>query len=346
MPGPTLKRNDRGIYEIHWSDAGRSRRLSTRARDLAAAKSYLGTWLLMERSASPGKVALTVADCWTIYDRQHVQKRVMSPSTRVCWKALGPYFGEMAASSLTQDAVDRYVTKRTTGKLGRKVKPSTCRRELSTLCAALRHNKIAVDVELPEAGAPRDRWLRADEIQKLMQAAEGSRKADGKLARAERFLWLALETAGRRSAVFDLTWDRVDFETGVVHLAVPGRRVTKKRRASVPMSRPLRKLLERADAERTGPRSGAERVVGGSINAIAYMVEAVAKRAGLPGVTPNVLRHTAATNMARRGVPLWLIAKVLGNSVGMVEKVYAKHSPEDLQQAVGMISNGALEAAE
>lgn len=37
----------------------------------------------------------------------------------------------------------------------------------------------------------------------------------------------------------------------------------------------------------------------------------IAKAAGVAGVTPNVLRHTAATHMACAGVPLWKIAKVL-----------------------------------
>jgi hypothetical protein len=50
--------------------------------------------------------------------------------------------------------------------------------------------------------------------------------------------------------------------------------------------------------------------------------------------------------MARRGVPLWTIAKVLANTLAMVERVYAKHAPDDLRDAVGMISGGALVAAE
>lgn len=344
MPGPTLKRSPEGVYHIHWSDAGRSKRISTRTRDLASAKSFLGTWLLMEREAPQGKAALSVSDCWTVYKKQHIEKKVMSATAGYCWKALEPHFGALIASTVAQDAVDDYVKKRTTGKLGRKVKKQTCRRELVQLIAALNHNRIELDVDLPEDGQPRDRWLKAPEIKALMEAAQVYRGEDGKLSRAERFLWLALETAGRRAAILDLTWDRVDFETGVIHLAVPGRRVTKKRRASVPMSAPLCRMLERAEMERTGKKLGSDRVVGGVV--ANKMVTAVALKAKLADVTPNVLRHTAATNMARRGVPLWLIAKVLGNSVAMVERVYAKHSPADLQEAVGMISNGQLEAAE
>jgi integrase len=76
------------------------------------------------------------------------------------------------------------------------------------------------------------------------------------------------------------------------------------------------------------------------------IVRDIATAAGVSGVSPHVLRHTAATHMARRGVPLWTIAKVLANTLAMVERVYAKHSPDDLRVAVGMISGGALVAAE
>ena len=64
------------------------------------------------------------------------------------------------------------------------------------------------------------------------------------------------------------------------------------------------------------------------------------------GVSPHVFRHTAATHMARRGVPLWIVANVLGNTLTMVEKVYAKWQPEWARAAVNMISTPHLEAAE
>ena len=64
------------------------------------------------------------------------------------------------------------------------------------------------------------------------------------------------------------------------------------------------------------------------------------------GISPHVLRHTAATHMARRGVPLWMIANVLGNTLAMTERVYAKWVPENPAGTVDMISGGVLEPAE
>ena len=46
--------------------------------------------------------------------------------------------------------------------------------------------------------------------------------------------------------------------------------------------------------------------------------------------------------MARRGVSLFLISKILGNTIAVVERTYAKYSPGDLQKAVDLITNGEL----
>jgi integrase len=64
------------------------------------------------------------------------------------------------------------------------------------------------------------------------------------------------------------------------------------------------------------------------------------------GISPHVLRHTAATHMARRGVSLWMIAKVLGNTTALVERVYAKWVPENAVGTVDLISGGVLETTE
>ncbi|MSP03489.1 MAG: hypothetical protein EXR07_20975 [Acetobacteraceae bacterium] len=66
---------------------------------------------------------------------------------------------------------------------------------------------------------------------------------------------------------------------------------------------------------------------------------AAARRANLPGVTPHILRHTAATWMALAGVPMIEIARILGHRDSRItERVYAKHSPDYLRRAVDALS--------
>lgn len=350
MSAPTLKRASNGTIYVHWTENRRSKRVSTRTADMAEAKAFLAQWLLLEQSVAPVCGDRTVSECWTAYYNRHVLAECASVSTAEwSWKNLDLHFGALHVSEITADVIDQYLAKRRAGKIGKPSADSTIRRELVNLrsalnwCASPKRKLLDPSVvplfDLPKDGDPRDRWLRTGEIQALLAAASDTR-VDGRLSRCERFLWLALETAARSEAIRQLTWDRVDFEVGVIDYNVPGRRKTKKRRAVVPISKTLMPVLERAYRERKGDS------VLDSEAPVYDSVKRAASRASLEDVSPNVLRHTAATHMARNGTPLWLVAKILGNSIAMVERVYAKHCPDDLRPAVENISTSGLELAE
>ena len=316
MAQPVLKTFDNGRLYSYWSEAGRVKRVSMKTKDPLEARRRFGRWLLNEapRTGTPR----TFQDAWERYWTRHVMKTAADPKTvGFSWKALQSFFS-LRPPILTQDLVDAYVAQR---KIA--VTPGTIRRELAALLACLNWNglKPETKIVLPAAPNPRDRWLTAEEIGRLLG------QCDGLVA---LFVRVAIETGAREAAILDLTWDRVDFDTNVIHFDVPGRRLTKKRRAAVPISKALRPHLVAAAV------SGGAQVFG-KFDAW-RAVNAAAKRAGLTGVSPHVLRHTAATHMARRGVPLWKIAKILGNSLAIVEKVYAKHCPDDLRDAVDTIS--------
>lgn len=338
MPAAHLERANNGYFYVHWTEGRRSRRESTRAKELRAAEAYFSEWLKL-RNAAPTtpESALLLSDLWAAYLGKHVRPNVASVQTaEYAWKNLSAAFADKGPQDVTQAAVERYVRRREAGEIGQPSVAATIRRELVVLraclnwCASPKRKLIRPEqiqpFDLPPDGTPRERWLRADEIDRLLRAAEGH-------DRVELFLWLALETAARRSAILGLTWDRVDLELDVIDYRDPGARVTKKRRSVVPISRKLKPILLRAHENRSTP------FVLGHAGDVDKSVYRIADKAGLEGVSPHVLRHTAATNLARNGVPLWKIAKLLGNSVVIVERVYAKHCPDDLRAAVDMISN-------
>lgn len=349
MSAPRLKRDaNTGIQYVHWTDGARSKRVSTGERDEDKAQIFLANWMLVKHSA-PAELAdeFFVRDLWTVYCQKHA---VAGAETRDwIWKNLKEHFADLKLSQIDDACVDAYVAHREAGRIGRPSQSPTIRRELVALRACInwcahRKRKLirpeqAPIFDLPPDGEPRDRWLRTEEIQKVMRAAT-ERRTGTRLSRAERFLWIALETAARKQAVLDLTWDRVDFETGVIDFNVPGRKRTSKRRTAVPISKALRPVLERAFAERES------KFVLDHDGDIDRTVARIGAQAGVAGVTPHVLRHSSATHMARNGVSLWLIAGILGNSVKMVENVYAKHCPDRLREAVDQISGGMLEQAE
>ena len=148
------------------------------------------------------------------------------------------------------------------------------------------------------------------------------------------FVVLALATAGRMTAILELTWDRVDLESGVIRLGLGERR--RKGRATVPMTDRARAALLEAARARTS-----DHVVewgGEAVGKIRKAFAAAAKAAGLLWCTPHVLRHTAAVWMAEAGVPMAEIAQYLGHTDSRItERVYARFSPTYLRGAAGAL---------
>ncbi len=364
---PYLKRAGNGTWYVHWTENRVGKRVTTGAKSEAEARPFLAHWILTEGRFETGALGagLTLADVWDVYMSKHVRSKVTSQATaEFAWAKLEPHFGLLPASGLTQDEVDAYVAKRVGGKIGGKVKPQTAAKELAYIHAAVKFcadprrgviaSEFARKLTLPEAGAARTKWLRTEEMQAVLDAAARLRRGE-RMSRGERFLWLALETAARKQAILDLEWDRVDFETNTIQYDVPGRRRTKKKRAAVPISKALLPVLKRMHAEKIGD------LVMDNKGAVWATVQNIVIEAGLggrvqkaergqkpkaTGISPHVFRHTAATHMVRRGVPLYIVAAILGNSVKMVAEVYGHHAKEDLQHAIDTISGGVLEPAE
>lgn len=319
-----------GVYYIHWTDDGRSKRQSTGARTVREAQAFLDEWCdLIDCEGTKGRSrGLTCADLWEMNYKDASRRH------GVAWKSLGPHFGHLKPSQVTAAVDQAYRAKR-------KVASSTLRTELAFLWASwnaavrkkiLNANDLHALDPLPPASPPRSRVLTEEEIDRLFKAADHPQRE-----RVRLFLWLALHTAARRTAIQELRWDQVDFNIDVIHYLPDGALQSSKRRASVPISETLKPVLEEAWKRRLSDTS----LVIGSGGNINEPLKRVAEKAGVKGVTPHVMRHTAATIMARNGVSIWVIAQVLGNTVELVEKVYAKWTPGRHTSAVNVIGRRA-----
>jgi integrase len=340
---PTLELAENGRYYIHWIEGRRTKRTSTGEREMAKAQRFFGQWLLNEEHAArqPEKSVVDFKTIWQTYLDEHVSKCVSVKGTTGLGKHLLEGFGDLAVADIGQAHLDKYVRDRRAGRIGTPAKLSTIWNEVAKLKAAINHaikrKKLPATArpELDSIQAPeaRDRWLRVEEVNRIFAEAE-KRRTDNRLTRVERFLSIAIETAARRAVIEKLQWDQVDLEAGVIHYHRQGDLRSKKKRPSVPISSVLRPVLERAYRERISD------YVLDTPGEVYHLVRRTAAAAGVKGVYPHIFRHTAATWMARRGVPLWKIAGILGNTMQMVETVYAKHSPDGLADAVESISVG------
>ena len=141
----------------------------------------------------------------------------------------------------------------------------------------------------------------------------------------------ALATAGRMTAILQLTWDLVDFEREPIRLGDGSKR--RKRRATVPMTPRAKEALLAAHVART-----CNHVIeygGKPMLKVRTSLGKVAAKAGVPWVSPRIFRHSAAVWMAEDGVAMPEIASVLGHSDSRItERVYAVHSQGYLRKAI------------
>ena len=348
MSIPKLAKSKTGNYYIHYHDGRRSQRVSTKTPHLHLAEQAFATWLARRGKILRPVSEITIEDAWNAYFHKHIIPCTRSElSAATVWKNLRPHFGHIKVCNLMERDFDMFYFQR---QIRDEAATGTIRKEIQMLQACLRFNRFDVpDIKLPAPSDPRSRWLTTDEISKLTAYLAGARYANNHMLPVELFVWIALETAARRGAIQELTWKNVDFDDGVIRFNDPADTPknavrTTKRRADVPMSDTLRKVLTRAKNEllERGCLATGDRLVVGSYD-FNSSLKTHALHAGLGSeVTPHTLRHTAATHMARNGVPLWKIAKILGNSMHMVESVYAKWAPDDPDNSVNNITGGKV----
>lgn len=325
-----------GRYYIQWWEDGAARRVSCRTSLAPAARRFLEEFKAA-RNAPVIPDAPTIGDILDAYlqDRQH---RSLSHTVPNVLNTIKGGLADLPADLLTRDRVRLYLQERRAGGLrgaafapprkDRQPCDMTLRTELAMLRAALNwaHREGWISrvpqFELPPPSRPRQRWLTRDEAERLLAATD--------VLHMRIFVLLGLYTAARAGAILELTWDRVDFDRGIIDFGHGPS--SNKSRAVVPMHDRLRApLLAARDRRRTNfvLEWRAKRIA-----SISFGFRALAERAGVPGTTPHTLRHTAASWMAHAGVPLEQIAAFLGNSPSVVARHYVHHQPGYLDRAV------------
>lgn len=251
-----------------------------------------------------------------IYQMYATEKENKYNSLDYLWRKLEPTFGVLRPDQVTKNLCKRYIEER-------KAANNTVLRELGALRTALNwfdKNNVA-EFEFPQAGQPKDRYLTRTEAKKLYDSAIEPH--------IRLFIILAIGTAARKSALLELTWDRVDFERGLINL---GTGDGNKKRAIVPMNTTCEHALEHAYKV-----SMSENVIeykGKPVKNVRKGIQSASERAKLKDVTTHTLRHTAAVWMAENRIPMSEIAQYLGHTnTRVTEQVYARYSPDYLRQA-------------
>ncbi len=296
----------RGIWAATGRKNGKQWRRSLGTKDRALAEKRFRD----VKFEQPGE---NVGDFMLNYLAEKADRR-SAPAMGYAWKALAPTFANIRPDQVSRDLCKAYAKKRR----GEGVSSGTIIKELGVLKAGLTWAKKAdgASFEMPEAPPPRDRHITLEEFNRLVDACE--------LPHMKLFCLLGWYTAGRASAILELTWDRVDFERGQIRLSkTQGRQ---KGRATVPIADRLRTALLESQGGRTS-----DYVVewgGQPVKSVARAFRGACERAKLEDVSPHVLRHSAAVRMVENGVPLEVVGQYLGHTdLKVTYRVYARFSP-------------------
>lgn len=223
------------------------------------------------------------------------------------------------------------------------LKPKTVNNVLTVLrrllALAAKRGLIAAvpEIEWLRAARPPFDFLAFDEADRLLVAADGEWRS---------MITVAARTGLRQGELLGLRWEDVDLVAGrlVVNQAmVRGRLTTPK--SHKPREIPLgddAAAAFKAQRHLRGPLVWCDadgRVL--SKGECKHPLWRACKRAGLRRIGWHVLRHTFASHLAMRGVPLKAIQELLGHASIAMTMRYAHLSPEIARDAVRLIDSGA-----
>lgn len=355
--GPYLKwRKDRAQWYIFHYTGKRPVKKPTGFASRGEAEQALAEYILTQRRhVGPSNPHERLIDDVLADYVEERGRHLKSPKTlTTCVRELSPFWGDKTVSTIREETCRLYwkhrneqYQKRQRAKRGKKaeigdVRPSVVARELSVLSAAVNHDykagrlTLPVPVWKPSFDNRKDRFLTRAEAARLIRQARGLPSARKYLP---LFILIGLYTGARHSAILSLRWPQVNFNTGLIDFNPPGRERTSKGRPIIPIPRRLMTFLRLA--KRRGTDLGY--VLHRNQKRIASVKKTFGecvRRAGLAGVSPHTLRHTAASWMAQKGVPFPKIARYLGHrNSRTTEEIYAHHAPDYLRDAADSYDN-------
>jgi integrase len=337
---PARCRNGRIVARAVWIIRDGNRHIATGCFEDQAREAEKRLAAYITEKYSPTRHArdidrINLADVLSIYLEDCGPRMADQPKLERCIGRLNDYWGDKMLSQVTAAGCRAYVKER--GRIG------GARADLETLRAAINHHAKEnlhyghVRVTLPPKGAPRDRWLTRSEAAKLVWACWRYREKQtvhrgcqkGKviltdkrpLRHLARFILIGLYTGTRAGAIASASPYRqdgnsfVDLEQGIFYRLAIGRRATNKRQTPAPI--PPRLLAHMRRWVRRGiVTSHFVEWQGAPIKSVKTGFKHAVSLAALWGkVTPHTLRHTAATWLMQRGVPMWQAAGYLGMSI-------------------------------
>lgn len=323
-----------GRFTVYWYENGKRRRFRLTAKTRKEAIVEAEKRHKVEMIKAPPVVTVAMAYEWY---QTKLSGREYAKMLTHAWKNIGPFFGSINATDISDELVNLYISERSESfrrKNKREINPTTLHHEIRSLRLSLNHAKrmgyvsAVPNFKVPPPSEPDRVALSPAEIQRVLDAAQPT-------PHLYLLMLLLLGTAARVGAALELTWDRVDFENRTIDLRKP-RKVPMKRRPVVPINEGLLVALKEAKA-----RSMSDHVVewrGKPIRSVKTAFNRVRRDTGINRLCPHLLRHTAAVIMVSNGFDLLKVSQFLGHSsMSITEKVYARYQPKHMQNEASVL---------
>lgn len=323
---PTINGRRSDTWYVVWAEGRRSRRISTKTTDKRLAERFLAQFQAIE-AAPPDHITITVlADA---YLAERIEAGVKYPKAiENSLRHIKAHFGDLTPDMITRQTVRNYTAQR------RKiVQDSTIDKELRFLRQALKfgvREKWTTEephIAVPGQAAPRQRFLTRNEFAAIYFHASP--------LHLRLYLALSIDTLARGKHIMALTWDRIDFERGIVWY-MPHDPSSKKRVRPAPMSDRLRTILERA--KEAAMTDAVIEWDGEPVLNVRKAWERARRLSGVAHVTKHDLRRTGASWAIQAGESFDRVASLLGDTVEMTKSTYAVFAPAHLRSVVDSIS--------
>ena len=320
-----VKHSNSPVFKAGWYDAsaGQTRRASLGTQNLEEAK--LKLYAFIQARTKPVEVDAAEMPLATVLQRYFENYACKLPSHEAARHALVHWLDFWGPSTLSDLAVDRQ-EQFVSWMKDKGFSNSYCSRNLSVGRAAI--NRAYKRGEIKSAPHIIDVSDRSDGRQPYRLNQGEMRRFLMKVQEWPHlfmFSMIMLNTLARPEAALELAPAQIDHQDRLVRLNPPGRKQTKKFRATVPLTDTLRPLLQVKDVPAFVMWN--EKPIKSVKKSFALAVE----KAGLPDdITPYSLRHTMAKELRKRGVPVWEVQGMLGHRVPGVTENYAEFDPDYL----------------
>ena len=265
------------------------------------------------------------------FSEQYAKQKILKAS-------LVPFFGKIRLDEINVVHIERYKSL----MVAKRISPKTINNRLTVLSKCLRcaHDWLGSPmptIKLLRCPPPKTDYLTTAECDMLLTSTKGQ---------LQEMVLLALRTGMRQGEIRGLQWSSIDWQNRSItvrHTQYDRKRVLvspkSNRERHIPIDADVYEMLFRRKQlvgyVFTNPQRNGEPFTS---HRVEEDLGIICRDAQLRRITWHVLRHTFATQLTLRGVPLTVVKELLGHSTIATTMRYSHVAPSALRSAIELLN--------